>query len=374
MKKRNKRLIWLLAVVLLMSLIGGCKKEEPVVEEPEEIIEEVVEEKEEEIIEEVVEEPEVVENENLLTGLPTLTDEAVGKRPVAVMVNNIPKALPQYGIDQADVIFEVIVEGDQTRLMALYGDYTQVPKICSVRSCRKYFPIMSEGFDAVYINWGMSKSTRKYVETLDLTNYDGIYNSGNMFARDEARKNAGYAIEHTGYFDGTKLPGVMAEKGDRVELAENKTGTAFLFNGVDEQIKAGEQDCSYVKINFGAMNAEFNYDEETKTYFKLHNGNAHVDGVTGAQLQFTNVLVLETTFERDGSTSNKWFDWTGGEDSVGYYVSNGGVQKIHWEKENDEVKGYLKFYKEDGTELSINRGKTYIAINHKEKTVFEVLE
>ena len=73
-------------------------------------------------------------NVNLLTGLPTLTDEAVGKRPVAVMINNVEAALPQYGISAADVIFEIPVEYDLTRLMALYGDYTQVPDVCSVRS------------------------------------------------------------------------------------------------------------------------------------------------------------------------------------------------------------------------------------------------
>ena len=61
------------------------------------------------------------ENMNLLTGLPTLSEEAIGKRPVAVMVNNVDAALPQYGISAADVIFEIPVEGDLTRLMALYG-------------------------------------------------------------------------------------------------------------------------------------------------------------------------------------------------------------------------------------------------------------
>ena len=85
-------------------------------------------------------------NVNLLTGLNDLTESAIGKRPVAVMVNNVEKALPQYGIAQADIIFEMVVEGNQTRFMAMYGDYTQVPKICSIRSARKYFPAMSEGF------------------------------------------------------------------------------------------------------------------------------------------------------------------------------------------------------------------------------------
>ena len=45
---------------------------------------------------------------------------------MAVMVNNVEKAMPQYGIGQADIIFEIPVEGDVTRFMALYGDYTKV--------------------------------------------------------------------------------------------------------------------------------------------------------------------------------------------------------------------------------------------------------
>ena len=76
---------------------------------------------------------EIVQNEtidreaselNLLTGEDTLSEEAVGKRPIAVMVNNIAPSFPQYGIAQADIIFEMPVEGNQTRFMALFGDYT----------------------------------------------------------------------------------------------------------------------------------------------------------------------------------------------------------------------------------------------------------
>ena len=44
-------------------------------------------------------------NVNLLTGLPTLTDGAIGKRPVAVMVNNVDAALPQYGISAACLLY-----------------------------------------------------------------------------------------------------------------------------------------------------------------------------------------------------------------------------------------------------------------------------
>lgn len=74
------------------------------------------------------------------------------------MVNNIPAAMPQYGVEKADIIFEIPVEGDQTRFMALYADYTTVPQICAIRSCRYYFPALSQGFDAFYVNWGIDDS------------------------------------------------------------------------------------------------------------------------------------------------------------------------------------------------------------------------
>ena len=56
------------------------------------------------------------------------------------MVNNVQKAMPQYGVGQADVIFEIPVEGDATRFMAMYGDYTKVPKVCPIRKLPLLFP------------------------------------------------------------------------------------------------------------------------------------------------------------------------------------------------------------------------------------------
>ena len=55
-------------------------------------------------------------NLNPLTGLMTLSDEAVGKRPVAIVINNIKDSLPQYGIAGADIIFEMVAEAGITRL------------------------------------------------------------------------------------------------------------------------------------------------------------------------------------------------------------------------------------------------------------------
>ena len=367
-----KKIQMIILTLLLVVGLSACGKEETI-QQPEDIEEntEIVLEIETEEVEgsEIVEEV-IPENQNLLTGLPTLTDGAIGKRPVAVMVNNVQKAMPQYGVDAADVIFEILVEGDQTRFMALYGDYTQVPVICSVRSCRKYFPILSQGFDAVYVHWGMCDTILPEVNAMGLTRYDGMANTGGLYGRDQSRLNSGYPLEHTSMFDGTGLPKAMEKRGERTDLADNKKEAAFLFNGLEEQIKPEGINCKEVEIKFGGVTANLVYDEKTNTYLKEFNGKAQVDGKTKNQLSFTNVFVLETEIGIDPINGvHKKFDWTGGGNSKGYYVSNGVVQEIKWTKSSE--KDYLRFYTMDGEELSINRGKSYIAINYLGQATFE---
>lgn len=314
---------------------------------------------------------EIPANQNLLTGVPDLTDGAIGKRPVAVMVNNVSYAMPQYGVGQADIIFEIPVEGDATRFMALYGDYTQVPQICPIRSCRYYFPALSQGFDAFYVNWGIDDTMADYLEALNMDQIEGITNTGGLFGREQDRLNQGYSLEHTGYFDGTKLVSYIESQGLRTDLNEDKKGPAFQFNGLEEQLKPEGSDCTSVQINFGAQSSQFTYDAENKVYLKQINGDAQVDGKTGEQLAFTNVFVLETDISVRDSVGHKEIDWDGGTDSVGYYVSNGGVQKITWSKDYNNESSYLRFYDESGQEISINRGKSYIALNYKNQAVFQ---
>lgn len=366
----KRKLAMLLTFVLVGAMLPGCSKKE---EEPEPAVVEEEPAAEEPAEPEVVEEPEEVipENQNLLTGVTDLSEEAIGKRPVAVMVNNIPAAMPQYGVEEADIIFEIPVEGDQTRFMALYADYTKVPKVCAIRSCRDYFPAISQGFDAFYVNWGIDESMGDYIAALGLDQYDGMYNPGGLFGRDQDRINSGYALEHTAYFDGTKFASYVQSEGTRTDLQDDKKDTAFKFNGLEEQVKPTGGDCSRVDVNFGAQSAALIYDEQSGTYRKENSGEPQIDGNTGNQLAFTNVIVLETSITVRDDVGHKDVDWSGGDDAVGYYISNGGMQKISWYKQDNNEQDRLHLYDEDGNELSINRGKTYIAFNYPNQTEFQ---
>lgn len=369
-----KRILLAAAVLVFMGTLASCGKEKT--EEKKDAKTETVQENtgQEEVVEgsevEVQEEP-APANQNLLTGLADLTDGAIGKRPTAVMVNNVQKAMPQYGVGQADLIFEIPVEGDATRFMAMYADYTKVPKICPVRSCRYYFPALSQGFDAFYVNWGIDDTMADYLEALNMDQIEGITNTGGMFGRDEEKLAQGYSLEHTGYFDGTMLPSYLEKNGIRTDLKEDKKGTAFLFNGMDQQLKPEGKDCTQVQINFGAQSSAFTYNAEKKVYEKQINGTPQTDGKTGEQLAFTNVFVLETEISVRDEVGHKQLDWDGGADSRGYYVSNGGVQEIRWSKDYNNESSYLRFYDTAGQEIKINRGKSYIALNYKDKASFQ---
>lgn len=373
---KYRKILLAASVVAMLFSMTGCKKEEAPKKEDtaKETVEQQTEpEKEESQTVEGAEvaQEEVPANQNLLTGIGDLSEGAIGKRPVAVMVNNVQKAMPQYGVSQADLIFEIPVEGDATRFMALYGDYTKVPQVCPIRSCRYYFPALSQGFDAFYVNWGIDDTIADYLEALDLDQIEGITNTGGLFGRDQEKLSQGYAVEHTGFFDGTKLVSYIESKGLRTDLKEEKKGAAFLFNGMDEQLKPEGSDCTQVEVQFGAQSSAFTYDAEKKVYLKQINGTPQADGKTGEQLAFTNVLVLETEISVRDEVGHKKIDWDGGANAKGYYISNGGVQEIHWSKDENNEESYLRFYDLNGNEIKINRGKSYIALNYANKTTMK---
>lgn len=70
-----------------------------------------------------------------LTGLSDPGGAALTRPALTVKIENTPQALPQWGVDQADVVYEEIVNGGITRLAAVFN--SQAPaKVGPVRSVR----------------------------------------------------------------------------------------------------------------------------------------------------------------------------------------------------------------------------------------------
>ena len=316
-------------------------------------------------------EPEYV---NPLTGEGDYNPAAVGKRPVAVMINNHPRNFPQYNANLADVLFEVVVEHEYSRFMALFADYTNVPYLVSVRSYRYYFPMISSGFDAYYIHWGEDQTMMWYYEELGLDSYDGLSNSY-LFGRDQGRLDNGYDLEHTSCFYGYLLPDQIASDGKRTDLKEEYLGNAFHFVPYGTTIVPQGDDCSFVDIYFGdEMSSQFTYDPINGVYLKYANGAPQVNGIDDEQFAFTNLVVLYTKIidrEDDPEADRKFLEVFGSVDddyTNGFYLTQGKIIPIKWAKADEWDR--LRFYDLNGSEIELNRGKTYISYSYDDSAEF----
>lgn len=302
---------------------------------------------------------------NPLTGISGYPESAAGKRPVAVMVNNLTGALPQYGIAAADLIFELPVEGGITRLMAVYADQNAVPEVCSVRSARYYYPILCLGMDAVYCHWGMDQTIAKdTMERTGIDHLDGGTLSGSLFLRDAARQQT-YSQEHTGYLDGKQLPAVLAAQGIRTDLLPEYQHPLFSFCAEDAQFTPAGDAARTVNVPFsGAYFSTFQYDDASGTYKKLHSGQPHMDQHTGTQLCFENLLILQTEI---GLRDDQYLVDVALNGGTGYYAANTGIVPITWKKSAETAP--IELFDAAGSPLTLNPGKSYIAIIGSEKEI-----
>lgn len=296
---------------------------------------------------------------NKLTGIENLSDAAVGKRPVAIMINNLKGSLPQYGIYGADIMFEMPVEGGITRMMALFGDYTKIPNVCSVRSCRYYFPVFAHGFDAVYFCFGINESlARPTVEKLKIDMFNATDNFDSLlFGRDPERLKK-YSREHTAYVKGENIPKALKQYKVRTDYLENKNVNVFKFREEGESAKAGNISAETIRLDFSNLYySTFTYDSAKKVYYKTHNAKPHMDSAVDKQLNYKNVFVLETDVKPHKDNYLVKIDWTGG---TGYYISEGGARKITWEKKSESSQ--IKIYGENGKQIKVNTGNSYIGV------------
>lgn len=103
---------------------------------------------------------------NPLTGEPLA--EPVTRRIVAIKVDNVPAAQPQIGLNQAELIFEVPVEGGITRFTALYFNAAP-PVVGPVRSVREVDAALLAPFDPLLMTTGGHDFVERVFDAVGVT-------------------------------------------------------------------------------------------------------------------------------------------------------------------------------------------------------------
>ena len=296
---------------------------------------------------------------NFLTGLPVSDTSVNNRRPVAVVYNNIRLALPQPGISAADVVFEVEAEGGITRIVAVFSDISSVGTIGSIRSARPVMINISMGLDCVFVHSGGSPQAYDSLKTYGVLDVDGLYDNGTVFYRD-ANRQARMGLEHSLMTTGAKINrkiSNLAKAGKRTTLTDLYR-KPFSFNETNT-VPNGAKQANKVTTRYGGYQPSFVYNASTGKYYRYQYGSAHVDGNTGAQLSFKNVVVLSVTSSViPGDTSGRrQFNDVG--TGTGIYATDGVYVPITWSKASASAP--LKLTYANGTPLKLNPGKTFIS-------------
>ncbi len=344
--------IWLLATVLMLVLAGCGGKDDifPEIESEENTNEISVPEPEPEP------QPYVPEGTNPLTGLP-IEPEYEGNRPVAVMLNNLKAAQPQLGISQADIIYEVSVEGGITRMLALYQTLEEIGTLGSIRSARPYFVELALGHDAVYVHAGGSQEAYSNLYSWKVDHMDGVRGTDDaeIFWRDsDRRKNNGY--EHSLVTSGQNILDYL-EKG---KFSTKHDGSwnylqAFKEDGTPAEGEAAE----HVDVRFSNYKtATFDYDATSGKYFVGQYGKDHIDGSTGVRVSATNVLVLKTSVIVLDDVGRLRVQTTG--EGEGLFFCGGKAVPIRWNRKDRNSS--FAYTLEDGSSLALGQGNSYVCI------------
>lgn len=283
-------------------------------------------------------------------------------RPIAVMIDNHTDAWPQAGLNESYMVYEIIVEGGETRLMALFKGQ-DVSKIGPVRSSRHYFLDYALENNAIYVHYGWSPQAQSDIKTYRVNNINGI--------------NYGYSNSTFWRVKGKKAPHNVLTSTEAIKnmasdakynLTSNKES---ILNYVVEEVELGETSLvasSVVIPHSTSQKVKYEYDEVTKRYTRYARNKLQKDYYTDEEITTKNIIIQfvdNYTLKdvenkgRQGLSNIGTFD--------GYYITNGKAIKIKCTKSSRNSETVYKDL--EGNEIEVNDGNTWINICPKSADV-----
>ncbi len=273
-------------------------------------------------------------------------------RPFAIMIDNHSDAWPQASLNKAYMVYEIIVEGGETRLMALFKG-VESDKIGPVRSARHYFIDYAMENDAIYVHFGESPQAKSDLKKFSINDIDGIAEDGVTFWRVKDKMAPHNAVTNT-----EKLIASAKNKGYRT-TSDKKSVLNYVTDEVE--LKDGVAASTVTIPHSNLHTVKYEYNEETKMYERYARGKKQIDWDTKESVVAKNIIITYCDNYTLADSENKGrqglknigtFD--------GYYITNGKAIKIKCIKnDRDEVTTYQDL---EGNPIEVNDGNTFVNI------------
>ncbi|WP_207634126.1 DUF3048 domain-containing protein [Halalkalibacter urbisdiaboli] len=323
-------------LLLLISACGNKEMTEIVEETPNEPkVEEVVEEKEEEEVKETF------TYTFPLTGVGT--NEEINRRVIGVTINNAPQARPQTGLVDADLVYEVLAEGDVTRFVALYQS-TLPEKVGPVRSARPYHIDLINGYDALMVLHGWSPEAERLLTGGKADFLNGLFYDGTLFQRSSDRK-----APHNSYITFENIVKGLEDRGYEI------TGDVPSLVFAEESERLTGADAKEITVTYNRYQVDYIFNEETGMYQRFNGENQTVDHETGEELSVANLLVAEMDHRVLDDVGRRAINLTSGGKAL--LFQDGNVEEVQWKNDDGRIIAV-----KDGEPVPLKPGQTWINI------------
>lgn len=295
--------------------------------------------------EEAPAEPEKIVYTSPITG--EESEKEYPARPLVVSVDNVGDAIPQSWLSKADMVYEFPVEGEQTRLQAIF--HSEFPEhFGPIRSTRPYFVDLTREYKGIFLAHGWSPQAKEYLMS-DVVPYINAMNSSCNFYRVDDK-----VAPHNSYIKWSEVKDKIKEEGWWDEKQDIRP---FQFLAADEEA-AGEA-ATYIEMDYGSAHCEYTYNAEKDWYVRtIDNGEKYIDKETEKSIKAKNVLVQCVSSKVLDSKGRLEIDMCAGGEAM--LFTKGKVIKGTWTRENLDSKSV--FVDAEGNEFKFSVGNTWVMI------------
>ncbi len=363
----RKIIVLLLAAIMVFGLAAACAKPEP--QETPVVVETTpepsVEATPEPTVEATPEQPAAPENISPTTGLENTTTTY---KPVWVQIDNEAPARPQSGMQLADVVYETPIEGADTRLSAIFNDViwsdNGMDKVVAgaVRSSRYYHQWIQSEWDALYVHMGGPDKTNnpdsdiwgaasKHIKQRINGAGKGAVSADMFFKNDK-----GDPISHFAMTDVKADAAIMKY--------EPKPREPFKYYPLEAYADAPQVESISLPFFNSDNFVSYQYDAASDKLLRYMKGKEFIAKETGKPVEVQNLIVQYVSAgDMANDAPRKMVNVFG--EGPAEFVIHGKYLEGTWKRA--DVNAPTKYYLQDGKEVTLTPGNTWIAMHPNTK-------
>jgi hypothetical protein len=223
-----------------------------------------------------------------LTGVEGAFEGRIKRPALFVKVDNHPRARPQAGLNQADIVIEEPVEGNLTRLAAVFHS-TDSAGVGPVRSMRtsdlELVPLFGR---PLFATSGGNAGVVPQIHNANVVDIGNNVSGGHGFHR-----AGGRPAPHN-------LMTATLDLYAKAPESPPPPRPLFSYLRKGERLPAGSIAVGGMALRFGGGEvSRFNWDAASRTWLRSQGGTPHVDAA-GVRVAPENVVVVEIDYDRSG--------------------------------------------------------------------------